>query len=61
MNQLKLQRIIRELTQVDLAKKAKIAQGDLSQLETGKRPITKKMAARLSKALGALIQPTSKK
>ena len=36
------------MTQVELAKKLNITQGDLSKMEHGKRPIGKKMAKKLS-------------
>lgn len=37
------------LTQTQLAKKLKIPQTDISQMENGKRPVGKKMAMRLAK------------
>lgn len=40
-----------EMTQVELARKLKITQSDLSKMEHGKRTIGKKMARRLSKIL----------
>jgi ribosome-binding protein aMBF1 (putative translation factor) len=39
------------LSQVDLAEKLKISQGDLSKMEHGKRSIGKAMAKRLSRVL----------
>lgn len=39
------------LTQVELAKRLGIAQGDVSAMENGKKSIGKKMAKRLSKVL----------
>ncbi len=41
------------LTQVELAKKLGITQADLSNMENGRRPISKKMAAKLAKILKA--------
>lgn len=38
-----------ELTQVELAEKLGVPQTDVSQIETGKRPIGKKMAERIAK------------
>ncbi|OGQ23373.1 MAG: hypothetical protein A3I05_05410 [Deltaproteobacteria bacterium RIFCSPLOWO2_02_FULL_44_10] len=40
-----------EMTQIELARKLKITQSDLSKMEHGKRPIGKKMARRLAKVL----------
>ena len=40
-----------EMTQIELAHRLKITQGDLSKMEHGKRPIGKKMAKRLSRIL----------
>lgn len=40
-----------EMTQAELAKKLNIAQGDLSKMENGKRPIGKNLAMRLGKIL----------
>ena len=39
------------MTQVDLAKKLKITQSDLSKMEHGKRPIGKKLAQRIAEIL----------
>ena len=39
------------MTQVDLAKKLKITQSDLSKMEHGKRPIGKKLAQRIADIL----------
>jgi ribosome-binding protein aMBF1 (putative translation factor) len=39
------------MTQVDLAKKLKITQSDLSKMEHGKRPIGKKLAQRIASIL----------
>ena len=44
-------RLKEELSQIALAKKLCVSQGDLSKMEHGKRPIGKKMAKRLSKIL----------
>jgi ribosome-binding protein aMBF1 (putative translation factor) len=44
-------RLKEDLTQVELAKRLGITQGDLSKMESGKRSIGKKMAHRLSKTL----------
>jgi len=38
-----------ELTQVELAKRLEITQGDLSKMEHGKRPVGKKLAQRIAK------------
>jgi len=46
---LKSERLLAELTQVDLAKKIKVPQHVISELENGKRPIGKVMAARFAK------------
>jgi ribosome-binding protein aMBF1 (putative translation factor) len=40
------------MTQVQLAEKLKMPQGNLSQIETGKRSVGKLLAKRLSKVLG---------
>ena len=40
-----------ELTQIELAQKLKVTQGDLSKMEHGKRPIGKKLVQRLAKIL----------
>lgn len=40
-----------DITQVELAKKLKITQGDLSKMEHGKRPIGSKLAQRIGKIL----------
>jgi transcriptional regulator with XRE-family HTH domain len=46
-------RLARGLTQVDLAKRARISQAFVAQLETGARPsVTVPYAVRLAKALG---------
>lgn len=39
------------LTQLELAAKIRVTQGDLSKMENGKRPIGKDIARRLAKAL----------
>lgn len=39
------------LTQIELAKKLKITQSDLSKMEHGKRPIGKKLAQRIAEIL----------
>ncbi len=39
------------MTQVDLAKKLRITQSDLSKMEHGKRPIGKKLAQRIAEIL----------
>jgi ribosome-binding protein aMBF1 (putative translation factor) len=44
-------RLKEEMSQVELAKKLKINQSDLSKMEHGKRPIGKKMAKKLSAIL----------
>jgi len=44
-------RLKEEMTQVELAKKLKIAQADLSKMEHGKRPIGKKLAKKISAVL----------
>jgi ribosome-binding protein aMBF1 (putative translation factor) len=44
-------RLKEELTQIELAKKLNITQGDLSKMEAGKRTIGKAMAKRLAKIL----------
>jgi transcriptional regulator with XRE-family HTH domain len=50
---LKRLRVQRGLTQVALARKARVSQNFISQLETGARPsLTLPFAARLAKALG---------
>jgi DNA-binding XRE family transcriptional regulator len=38
-----------DMTQIELAKKLSVAQGDLSKMENGKRSIGKEMARRLAK------------
>ena len=38
-----------DMTQIDLAKKLSVTQGDLSKMENGKRPVGKAMARRLAK------------
>jgi DNA-binding XRE family transcriptional regulator len=40
------------LTQKEMAKKINVTQGDLSKMEKGERPIGKKLAMRIGKALG---------
>lgn len=40
-----------DLTQKEMAKKIDVSQGDLSKMEKGERPIGKKLAVRISKAL----------
>lgn len=40
------------LTQVEMAEKIGVSQGDLSKMEKGLRPIGKKLALRIGKALG---------
>jgi DNA-binding XRE family transcriptional regulator len=41
-----------ELTQKEMAEKIGVNQGDLSKMEKGARPIGKKLAMRIGKALG---------
>ena len=41
-----------QLTQKEMAKKIGVNQGDLSKMEKGERPIGKKLAVRIGKALG---------
>lgn len=38
-----------ELTQVELAKRLKMPQGNISQIETGRRPVGKLLAKRMAK------------
>jgi plasmid maintenance system antidote protein VapI len=38
-----------DMTQIELARKLGVTQGDLSKMENGKRPISKEMAHRLAK------------
>jgi DNA-binding XRE family transcriptional regulator len=38
-----------DMTQIELAKKLGVTQGDLSKMENGKRPVGKEMAHRLAK------------
>ena len=40
-----------DLTQKEMAKKIDVSQGDLSKMEKGERPIGKKLAVRIGKAL----------
>lgn len=40
------------LTQKEMAEKIGVSQGDLSKMEKGERPIGKKLAMRIGKALG---------
>ena len=40
------------LTQIKMAKKIKVAQADLSKMESGKRPIGKTIAKRIEKIFG---------
>ena len=44
-------RLKEEMSQVELAKRLGITQSDLSKMENGKRPISKKMAQKLGKIL----------
>lgn len=39
-----------DMTQIELARKLSVTQGDLSKMENGKRPVGKEMAQRLAKA-----------
>lgn len=48
---LKGERLLLEMTQVELAKKLHVPQHVVSEMENGKRPIGKKMAMRLAKIL----------
>lgn len=41
-----------DLTQKEMAAKIGVSQGDLSKMEKGERPIGKKLALRIGKALG---------
>jgi DNA-binding XRE family transcriptional regulator len=45
-------RLRNELTQKEMAQKIGVSQGDLSKMEKGERPIGKKLAMRIGKALG---------
>ncbi len=45
-------RLRHELTQKEMAQKIGVSQGDLSKMEKGERPIGKKLAMRIGKALG---------
>ena len=38
-----------DMTQIELARKLRVTQGDLSKMENGKRPVGKVMARRLAK------------
>jgi len=38
-----------DMTQIELARKLDVTQGDLSKMENGKRPVGKEMARRLAK------------
>jgi DNA-binding XRE family transcriptional regulator len=40
------------ITQKQMAEKTKISQGDISKIEKGERPVGKKLAMRIGKALG---------
>ena len=40
-----------DMTQIQLARKLGVTQGDLSKMEKGKRPVGKEMARRLAKVL----------
>jgi DNA-binding XRE family transcriptional regulator len=40
-----------DMTQIELASKLGVTQGDLSKMENGKRPVGKEMARRLAKVL----------
>lgn len=48
---LRAYRLRQDLTQQDLAKKAKISQANISAMESGKRPIGLQSAKKLAKAL----------
>ncbi len=45
-------RLRMNLTQKEMAKKIGVSQGDLSKMEKGERPIGRKLALRIGKALG---------